>query len=204
MLAHGVSWLVPRLRRSLPRREKRGSEASRRECGARSPHQASSCAKSRKDVVVAGTPKSGGNAADANTAAFRHAHAARQAFSHHPRLGNAPAALPQRGASERRHNTENPGRKPGDKPRPKSEPRRGGTIRRRHPARAGCLCRPPTPAPATCAKKKRSRRIYPQERFFQEAFALRLICGGGARRRARARPSPRADRTPTVPESRRH
>ena len=180
MLAHGVSWLVPRLRRSLPRREKRGSEASRRECGARSPHQASSCAKSRKDVVVAGTPKSGGNAADANTAAFRHAHAARQAFSHHPRLGNAPAVLPQRGASERRHN-----------PPEASRPR-------------GML----VPASGARSRDMREKNVpagFPRGNvFFQEAFALRLICGGGARRRARARPSPRADRTPTVPESRRH
>ena len=71
------------------------------------------------------------------------------------------------------------------------------------PARDACAA-PPTPAPAACAKKNVPAGFPRENVFFQEAFALRLICGGGARRRARARPSPRADRTPTVPESRRH
>ena len=176
MLAHGVSWLVPRLRRSLPRREKRGSEASRRECRRR--EYRSFLTRARRATSLFASPAA--RQCACGVPASRSLGEATQ-----PREPQAQArgqASPQIRASERRHNPPETSR-----PRGMLVPR----LRR--------------PLPRHARKKKNVPAGFPRENvFFQEAFALRLICGGGARRRARARPSPRADRTPTVPESRRH
>ena len=90
-----------------------------------------------------------------------------------------------------------------------AEPRRGGTIRRRQmrPERAASF---PRQKKAFPQNNSRGNAVYNLitdsglDHYESEVFAWpQLICGGGAKPRARERPGPREVRTPTVPESRR-
>ena len=83
------------------------------------------------------------------------------------------------------------------KTRIRAEKKERRAARERAPASGGAVF----PLPSR-EQKKTFPRDFPAGTFFQEDFALRLICGGGAKPRAPARPGPRADRTPTAPERR--
>ena len=95
-----------------------------------------------------------------------------------------------------------------ERPRGKKTTRRIENADQREKKKRGAPRGNARPLPAARLSRFRSRRgnkktfprDFPAGTFFQEAFALRLICGGGAKPRARARPDPRADRTPTAPE----
>ena len=135
MLTHGVLGVVPRLRRSLPRRAKRRNESAPSGNSSEPPARRN-CRRPPSLGEAAQSPRGNDAGARENSSeppASRGNEISRRELCAAPRQDAACAAPSPRhprivGASERRHNPENPGRKPGDKP-PQNQPR---ASERRH------------------------------------------------------------------------